>query len=136
MSIFSFISDLIKPVTGVIDDLHTSGEEKRSLHNELLRIENAFTSRVLEYEQKMAKMKADIIMAEAGGESWLQRSWRPVTMLVFLILVCCHYFGVLAMPLANDMWDLLKIGIGGYIASRGAEKIVPQITDKLRANKE
>lgn len=132
MGILSFITGIFKPAVDLVDSLVTTDEEKRSLHNQLLQIENAFSAQVLEYEQKMAQMKADIIMTEAKGESWLQKSWRPVTMLTFLCLITMHYFGILAFPIADDMWKLLQIGIGGYIVSRGAEKVLPAITDKFK----
>lgn len=132
MGFLGFLGDAIKPIAGIIDELHTSKEEKDVLHNELSRIENTFAERVLEYESKIAQMKADVIMTEAKGDSWLQRSWRPITMLVFLVLIVLNYFGLLVFPIADQMWSLLQIGIGGYIASRGAEKVLPSIIDKFR----
>jgi len=72
--------------------------------------------------------KSSIILAEAQGHSWLQRNWRPVAMLTFLVLVVLDAFAVLPNPIAEDMWDLLKIGLGGYVVGRSAEKIV----DKLK----
>jgi len=49
-------------------------------------------------------------------------------MLTFLVLVVLDAFAVLPNPIAEDMWDLLKIGLGGYVVGRSAEKIV----DKLK----
>jgi hypothetical protein len=131
MGILSFLGDAVKPIASLIDDLHTSGEEKLTLRNALTSMENEFAARVLEYESKIAQMKADVIMTEAKGESWIQRSWRPITMLTFLVLIVLYYLGVLAFPIADQMWTLLQIGIGGYIVSRGAEKIVPGVVGKL-----
>ena len=68
------------------------------------------------------------IMAEAQGHSWLQRSWRPITMMVFLVLVVLDSFGWLPNPLAPQAWTLLSIGLGGYTVGRSVEKIV----DKLK----
>ena len=132
MSILAFLSNAIQPVTKLIDSLVTTDEEKSQLHNQLVKLENTFTGRVLEYESKIAQMKADIIMVEAKGESWLQRSWRPVTMLVYLCLIVAHYLNLLAFPVAEEMWSLLKIGTGGYIISRGVEKIIPGIVNKIK----
>jgi len=135
MGILSFLTGAIKPITQLVDGLHTSGEEKRQLFNELTKLENAFAERVLDYESKVVQMKADVIMAEAKGESWLQRAWRPITMLTFLCLIVTHYLGLLAFPIADQMWTLLQIGIGGYIVSRGAEKIIPEIVNKFGKRK-
>ena len=104
MGLFSIISDAIKPIAGLVDSLHTSGAEKGAIQAELTKIENVFASKVLEYEQTITKMQADVIMTEAKGESWLQRSWRPVTMLTFLGLVVGPYLGLLAFPIADQIF--------------------------------
>lgn len=124
MSILTFIGGLIKPATDLIDNLHTSAEEKLQLTNEMRAIENGLATKVIEYETKLMEAKASVINTEAKGESWLQRNWRPITMLVFLTLIVLHYLGLLAFPIADQMWSLLQIGIGGYIVSRGAEKVM------------
>ena len=51
-------------------------------------------------------------------------------MLVFLSLIVLHYLGLLAIPIADQMWSLLQIGIGGYVVSRSAEKVIPAIINK------
>ena len=75
----------------------------------------------------MVDEKSKAIEAEAKGESWLQRNWRPITMLTFLVLVVCDSFGILAFRLSNEAWTLLQIGIGGYVVGRSGEKIVKRI---------
>jgi len=132
MGLLSFLGGAIKPVADLVDNLHTSDEEKLQLHNKLTKMENSFAEHVLEYESKIAQMKSNVIMSEAKGESWLQRNWRPITMLTFLCLIVFHYCGWLAFEIADQMWTLLQIGIGGYIASRGAEKILPEVLTKFR----
>jgi len=92
---------------------------------------NAF-NKAEEYEQELLKAKASIIMAEAQGASWIQRNWRPITMLTFLVLVVADSFGLLAFRLASEAWTLLQIGLGGYVVGRSAEKIVPKVTDMMR----
>ena len=70
---------------------------------------------------------AKIIVAEAQGESWLQRNWRPLLMVMFGVIIANNY---LVVPLFNtpaaiippDMWDLLKLGVGGYVVGRTVEK--------------
>lgn len=80
-----------------------------------------------------SKTARDVIVAEAQGKSWIQRNWRPITMLTFVFIIANNYifvpyaqaFGafVPALEIPNGMWALLNVGIGGYIASRGVEKV-------------
>lgn len=77
-----------------------------------------------------------MIVAEAQGESWLQRNWRPLLMLCFVLILFNNYVAApyaralgLALPtldLPQGAWALLNIGVGGYIAGRSAEKILGQ----------
>jgi hypothetical protein len=131
MNILSFIGEIFKPATDLINNMHTSTEEKLTLKNKLTVIENTMTAKVIDYETKLLAAKTSIITAEATGESWMQRNWRPITMLTFLGLVVCDSFGWLANPLAGEAWTLLQIGLGGYVTSRGVEKVV----SKLKAGK-
>ena len=71
-------------------------------------------------------------MSDAYGQSFLQRNWRPITMLTFLILVVLDSFGLLSTPLAPEAWVLLQLGLGGYVVGRTAEKIVPNILRTIR----
>ena len=125
MSIFNFISNIFKPAVDLVDELHTSDEEKLQLQSTLKKVENDFNSKILEYESRMMEAQAAIIQSESTGKSWLQRNWRPITMLTFLILVICDSFDLLAFRLTDQAWTLLQIGLGGYVIGRSAEKIIP-----------
>jgi hypothetical protein len=131
MNILSFIGGIFKPASELIDNMHTSTEEKLTLKNKLTVIENTMTAKVIDYETKLLAAKTSIITAEATGESWMQRNWRPITMLTFLGLVVCDSFGWLVNPLADEAWVLLQLGLGGYVVGRSGEKII----GKLKAAK-
>ena len=124
MNILSFIGEIFKPAASLIDNLHTSTEEKLTLKNKLTVIQNEMHSKIIDYETKLLASQTAIITAEANGQSWIQRNWRPITMLTFLVLVVCDSFGWLANPLAAEAWTLLQIGLGGYVAGRSVEKTV------------
>lgn len=126
MGILNFLSDLIKPVTSLLDEIITTDEEKAKVKNELVKIENRFLTKTLEYETKLLDARARIVEAEAKGQSLLQRNWRPVTMLTFLVLVVCDSFGLLSFRLSSEAWLLLQIGLGGYVVGRSGEKIFRQ----------
>jgi hypothetical protein len=130
MNILSFIGEIFKPAADLIDNLHTSSEEKLTLKNQMAIIQNDMHSKIIDYETKLLASKTSIITAEANGQSWMQRNWRPITMLTFLGLVVCDSFGWLANPLAAEAWTLLQIGLGGYVAGRSAEKVIGQLKTK------
>ena len=111
----------------LIDNLTTTDEKRGKLKNEMTKIENEFLGKALEYEAKLLDSQSRIVEAEAKGQSWLQRNWRPITMLTFLVLVVCDSFGWLAFRLSGEAWTLLQIGLGGYVVGRTGEKIVEKI---------
>jgi len=124
MGVLNFLSDIVKPVTSLIDSLHTSEAEKGQVKQGLVKLENSIASKVLEYESKLMESQAKVITAETQGASWLQRNWRPITMLAFLILVICDSFGLLTFRLSESAWTLLQLGLGGYVVGRSVEKII------------
>lgn len=127
MSILNILGSIVSPITNLIDELHTSDEEKLIIKNKMMQIQANAYSEAIELEKQVMQAKASIITAEANGQSWLQRSWRPITMLTFLALVVADSFGWLANPLATEAWTLLQIGLGGYVVGRSAEKIAPVV---------
>lgn len=71
-----------------------------------------------------------IITAEAQGESWLQRNWRPLLMLWFAGLVGAHWMGFtppnLPESVVVSLLDIVQVGVGGYVLGRSAEKVVKE----------
>ena len=82
--------------------------------------------KLAEIETKFTDIRSKIIVAEAQG-SWLQKNWRPITMITFLILVVLDSFNILPNRLANEAWTLLQIGLGGYVIGRSVEKGVKML---------
>ena len=136
MNILGLIGQIFKPAMDMIDNVHTSEEEKLEKKAQLLALQVTVMDQVLTYETEQLKSKTAIIMAEANSASWLARSWRPITMLTFLVLVCADSFGWLANPLAPQAWTLLQIGLGGYVVGRSAEKVTAGITKAMKAKKQ
>ena len=136
MGILGFLTGLVKPATELVDSLHTSDEEKGKIKAQLMKIENEFAGKLLEYETKLLDAQAGVVMAEAKGESWLQRSWRPLSMLTFLVLIICDSFGLLRFRLNEEAWVLFQLGLGGYVIGRSGEKVVKSAPTMLKGMKE
>ena len=132
MNVLGLIGQIFKPAMDMIDNVHTSTEEKLQQKAQLLELQTTFLVQALDYEQEQLKSKTAIIMAEANSQSWLARSWRPITMLTFLFLVVADAFGALPFRLAGEAWTLLQIGLGGYVVGRSAEKVTGGITAALK----
>ena len=118
-----FSSSVIGEIGKVIDNLFTSDEERIHAKNEILKV-------LKEQQLELQKLQTEIIVAEANG-NWLQRSWRPILMLAFGFIVIYVKFVAplfdLAIPeLENEFWNLLQIGIGGYVIGRTGEKIAKE----------
>lgn len=101
------------------------------LKNETEQLKVLVDSELQEFKGRVA-----IVVAEAHGGSWLQRSWRPITMLVFLGLVVGHFFGLEGQNFTADdsghLFTLIEIGLGGYVIGRTVEKVVPPIAGAIK----
>jgi len=118
----TFISKAAEIIKEKVEDKDKANELIASLHEKLLLSED-----------KALEEKAKIILAEAQGESWLQRNWRPILMLTIVAIVANNYIlvpwlslftkKVVILSLPDRLWDLMVLGVGGYIAGRSGEKI-------------
>ena len=115
--------DLVKGVGGVIDNLHTSKEEK-------LEAERKIKELVANYEIEMEKNITSRWEADLKSDSWLSKNVRPFT-LVFLI-VCTMLLkfidaGALNFEVKSSWVDLLQLVlitvIGAYFGGRSLEKV-------------
>lgn len=128
----SIIETTVKPVTDLIDNMHTSEEEKMLAKEKLERIKNELTFKMIDTYNKEIEAKKEIIVTEAKG-GWLKSNWRPVLMLTIVAIVANNYLvypylsmftdKVVILELPDKLWNLMLIGVGGYIGGRSAEKI-------------
>ncbi len=66
--------------------------------------------------------------------SFLEKNWRPLLMVVLMVILITSFFGYVpphlndaVSPTMEKVWTLLQIGLGGYLPCRTVEKIVQQI---------
>ena len=121
-----------KEIEGILDTVITTDEERISAKNKIYQL-------ILGHSETIAKLQASIINSEANG-NFLQRSWRPILMLSFgfVILYTKFFapaFGLPSEELDEEFWELLRIGMGGYIVGRSAEKITRNILENIDISK-
>lgn len=135
------IPDLLGKVRDVIDSFHTSGEEKMAAQLKLTELEQSYQVRIAEIDAEWAKLQAQVVIAEAQGHSWLQRNWRPLSMLAFVTVILYQYViaTIFSLPTApvlpDDLWSVIKIGFGGYVIGRSVEKIAPDVAEIVTRKK-
>lgn len=128
---FPIIGTIVNKVSDIIDQT----VEDKDLANQLKsQIQLTILSKEYDNIAKELESKKDVIISETTGHSWLQRNWRPITMLVFVYIIAHNFiiaplFNLKYLPIPPDMWGLLKIGMGGYIFGRTVEKVAPSMKD-------
>lgn len=131
------ITDLVKAANEVIGQFVTSPEQKLQAELQLSKLESDFRLKTMDADIELSKAQADVIKSEATSQSWAARNWRPILMLTFNYIILHNYvlaplFHLASVPLVPDMWDLLKLGITGYIGGRTIEKVAPDVIAALK----
>ena len=136
MGIWDFMTGLMQPVTDLIDAVQTSDEERLQFKAQIMRIQTEAMSKLQDYEMALLKAKSNIIVAEAKGDSWLQRSWRPLGMVTLLALVVLDSLGILPnRSNCTEAWTMIQVGFGGYVVGRSAEKTAPKLVNAIKGDK-
>ena len=97
-------------------------------------VEKEIQLALLHHEVELTHAATQAVVAEAKGESWLQRCWRPITMLTFLGCVVSFWFGLTPEHLGEAHIDkilsIIQLGLGGYVMGRSGEKIIATWKEK------
>jgi hypothetical protein len=100
--------------------------------SEALKVINDINSSAADKEKAIA----GVVIAEASSSSWLASSWRPLLMVVLSIMVIAYFLGFttpnLLIPMPENsaiakLFDLLMIGVMGYMPLRSFDKLVQQL---------
>lgn len=114
------VTNVVDAVSRFVDRLTLPAREKKQLETDLQKL-------IQEIERDLVQARASIVVEETRG-NWLQRSWRPLVMLTFATIVLVGTF--INVPILSDtsrFWDLLEIGLGGYVVGRSGEKMAEAI---------
>jgi len=123
-SIFSSgASALVKSVGGVIDNLHTSKEEK-------LEAEQKIKELIASYEVQMEKEISSRWDADMKSDSWLSKNVRPLVLVFLVVATVLMIFidaGTINFVVEAKWTDLLQLVlitvIGAYFGGRSLEKV-------------
>lgn len=125
----AFLGAILPSVFKVIDKAVPDKDQAQKLKADI-------QLQLMANDAKALSRAADIIVAEAQGHSWMQRNWRPSLMFLFGFIIANNF---VIYPYASlfweaapfletpePLWDLIKIGLGGYIVGRSGEKIAKE----------
>jgi hypothetical protein len=103
---------------------------------EAAKAEAELTAQIWKNAHQLNAAAADIIKTEAASQHWLTSNWRPITMLVFVVLIVARWFGWAAPGLSEaeylKLWSIVEFGLGGYVVGRSVEKVTPIIASALK----
>jgi hypothetical protein len=129
------IKDVLSGVSAIIDQFHTSGEEKLEAQRKLVEIERNFNLEMAKLDQQWAATQADVIKSEAQSQSWLARNWRPLMMLFFAVIIGTVVWTggfvnghELDHAFVMKILDIIEYGLSGYVVGRSVEKVTPAVT--------
>ena len=116
-------AELVKGVGGVIDNLHTSKEEK-------LEAERKIKEVIANYEVEMEKNITSRWEADLKSDSWLSKNVRPLVLVFLIVCTMLLIFvdaGALNFEVKSSWVDLLQLVlitvIGAYFGGRSLEKV-------------
>ena len=115
-------TELIKGVGSVIDNLHTSKEEK-------LEAERKIQTLIANHEVEMEKTITDRWKSDMKSDSWLSKNVRPAVLIFLVVSTVLMIFidaGTINFVVEDKWTDLLQLVlitvIGAYFGGRSLEK--------------
>lgn len=135
------IGKIVAPLLGKVFGIVDQFVEDKDLSAKI-KAEIQMQAMQMDHTEAMTEIKAqaDIVKAEIQGTSWIQRSWRPILMLVIVAIVANNYLvypylsmftsKAVILSLPDHLWNLMSIGVGGYVVGRSGEQIVKRWKSK------
>jgi len=126
LPLLNAVGPLAKIVGGIVDKAVPDKDLKEKLKHEL-------NTQLINGDHEKLIAKSNIIKAEAESKHWLTATWRPALMWCCIVVIANNhiiapfsnaFFGTaIELSIPDQMWNLLTIGVGGYIAGRSADKV-------------
>ena len=134
--------DALLPVLGpsvgdVIKRVLPEDKDKRA------DIEREINMALLGNSAAIEQAAASVILAESKSEHWITATWRPILMLTITAIVGWNFLVAplielavllstndqvpLSIPLPEQLWNLLMIGVGGYVVGRSGAKLAKNL---------
>ena len=132
MSAVAFIPILGQILDRILPDKQASEQAKLRL------FELTQTGQLAELnaDVKLKLAQLGIIQTEAASSNWLTSAWRPLLMLTFGALIVARFLGWTTGNITDaeylKLWDIMQLGIGGYVVGRSVEKVAPVIAGALK----
>ena len=115
-------ADLVKGVGSVIDNLHTSKEEKLAAEQKIQQL-------ISDHQAKMEQNITDRWSADMNSDSWLSKNVRPLVLIFLVVCTVLMIFidaGTISFTVEEKWTDLLQLVlitvIGAYFGGRSLEK--------------
>ena len=115
--------DLVEGIGGVVDNLHTSEEEKLEANQKIKEL-------VSNYEVEMEKTITERWKVDMNSDSWLSKNIRPMVLIFLVVATVLMIFidaGMLTFEVKDTWVDLLQLVlitvIGAYFGGRSLEKV-------------
>lgn len=121
-----------KILGGVLDIVDDAVEDKDHANDIKANLTEVFEQADLTKFTALVEGQTKVLLGEIQGQSWMQRNWRPVLMLTIVAIVANNYIlypylslftsKAVVLDLPDKLYNLMSIGVGGYIVGRSAEK--------------
>lgn len=129
---WNFIPAIITGISGIAKGFFGLQESKIETVNKAIQAISESNMSASEREKAVAA----VIASETSSGTWLAATWRPMLMLILSVLVVSYCLGFTtvnmtkpldASSMISQLFELLKIGVMGYMPLRTVDKIVESL---------
>lgn len=128
------VSLIIGPIADILKRVIPDADARAAAQEEI-------TKTIIANEAALNDAMKTVMAADSASESWLTRSARPLTVVWSLLMVTwlaviAPFTGLQAEALnavkaiPTELWNLISVGIGGYMLARTVEKALPTILNR------